>query len=48
MGDLVILEDSERQLLRAGDCLGFGPPSEVTLANQTARPCAYLVILARS
>src|SRR5712692_8552532 len=27
-GDLVILEGGDRQLLRAGDCLGFGPPSE--------------------
>ena len=46
-GDLVILEGGDRQLLRAGDCLGFGPPSEVTLANETAAPCAYLVVLAR-
>ena len=48
MGDLVILEDGERHLLSAGDCLGFGPPSEVTLANETARSCTYLVVLARS
>jgi len=31
-----------------GDCLGFGPPVEVTFANQTAAPCIYLVVLARS
>ncbi len=47
-GELVIVEGGERHLLRAGDCLGFGPPSEVTFANETARPCAYLVVLARS
>lgn len=47
-GDLVILEGDERHKLAAGDCLGFGPPSEVTLANETAAPCTYLVVLARS
>lgn len=47
-GDLAIQEGGERHLLRAGDCLGFGPPSEVTFANETAAPCTYLVVLARS
>ena len=47
-GDLVILEGGERHVLAAGDCLGFGPPSEVTFANETAAPCRYLVVLARS
>ena len=47
-GKLVILEGGERHLLGSGDCLGFGPPSEVTLANETAAPCTYLVLLARS
>ena len=47
-GELVIVEGGERHLLGAGDCLGFGPPSEVTFANETAEPCAYLVVLARS
>jgi transcriptional regulator with XRE-family HTH domain len=47
-GDLVILEGGERHVLGAGDCLGFGPPSEVTLANESAAPCTYLVVLARS
>jgi hypothetical protein len=45
---LVILEGGERHMLSVGDCLGFGPPSEVTLANESASPCAYLVVLARS
>ncbi len=47
-GELVILEGGDRHVLRAGDCLGFGPPSEVTLANETGAPCTYLVVLARS
>jgi transcriptional regulator with XRE-family HTH domain len=47
-GNLVILEGSERYALSAGDCLGFGPPSEVTLANETASTCTYLVVLART
>jgi transcriptional regulator with XRE-family HTH domain len=47
-GDLVILEDGERHVLGAGDCLGFGPPSDVTLANETATSCTYVVVLARS
>ena len=33
---------------RAGDCLGFGPPAEVTFANESAAPCTYVVALARS
>ena len=47
-GNLVIQEGGDRHELAAGDCLGFGPPSEVTLANETAVPCTYLVVLARS
>ena len=46
-GQLVIVEGGDRHLLKAGDCLGFGPPSEVTFANETAKPCTYLVVLAR-
>jgi transcriptional regulator with XRE-family HTH domain len=47
-GELVIVEGGERHALGAGDCLGFGPPSEVTLANETEAPCTYVVVLARS
>jgi transcriptional regulator with XRE-family HTH domain len=47
-GELVILEGGERHVLGAGDCLGFGPPSEVTLANETSMSCTYVVALARS
>ena len=48
VGDLIILEGGERHELGAGDCLEFGPPSEVTLANETAASCIYLVALARN
>jgi transcriptional regulator with XRE-family HTH domain len=47
-GSLVIIEAGERHVLGPGDCLGFGPPSEVSFANETAAPCAYVVALARS
>jgi transcriptional regulator with XRE-family HTH domain len=47
-GSLVIIEAGERHALAAGDCLGFGPPSEVTFANETPTPCSYVVVLARS
>ncbi len=48
MGELVLIEGGERHLLRAGDSLGFGPPAEVTYANESTRPCHYVVALARS
>jgi transcriptional regulator with XRE-family HTH domain len=47
-GALVIIEAGERFMLGIGDCLGFGPPAEVTFANETAAPCTYVVALARS
>jgi transcriptional regulator with XRE-family HTH domain len=47
-GELVVHEGGERFALRPGDCLGFGPPSEVTIANEGAGPCAYVVTLART
>jgi transcriptional regulator with XRE-family HTH domain len=47
-GELVILEGGERHELHAGDCLGFGPPGEATLANESAASCTYFVVLARS
>ena len=47
-GSLVIIEGGTRQVLAAGDCLGFGPPVETTFANETASPCTYVVALARS
>lgn len=47
-GELVVHEGGERHVLAAGDCLGFGPPSAVVIANQGPRPCSYVVVLARS
>lgn len=47
-GELVIHEGRERHVLRKGDCLGFGPPAAVVIANQGAQPCAYVVALVRS
>jgi transcriptional regulator with XRE-family HTH domain len=47
-GTLTLTEGSERHVLAAGDCLGFGPPSDVTFANEGKKPCRYIVSLARS
>ena len=47
-GTLNLTEGGETHLLQAGDCLGFGPPSEVTFANNGKKPCHYIVSLARS
>lgn len=47
-GELQVDEGGERHRLGAGDCLGFGPPSDVTIANPGTVPCTYLVVLARS
>ncbi len=47
-GELTLVEDAVRHVLAAGDCLGFGVPSDVTFANETDVPCRYLVFVARS
>lgn len=47
-GSLVVIEGADRHELRAGDCLGFGPPAAVILANEGAEPCCYLVVISRS
>ena len=47
-GSLVIIEAGARHQLGPGDCLGFGPPADVTFANETAVPCEYVVALTRS
>jgi transcriptional regulator with XRE-family HTH domain len=46
-GSLVITEGGERRELGAGDCLGFGPPADTIIANETSAPCDYVVALAR-
>jgi transcriptional regulator with XRE-family HTH domain len=47
-GELVVQQGGDRQVLKAGDCLGFGPPSDVTWANESRAPCRYVVVVARS
>ena len=47
-GRLALREGGERFELEAGDCLGFGAPSDVEFANEGNEPCRYLVALARS
>jgi hypothetical protein len=47
-GNLIITEAGVRHVLGAGDCLGFGSPSETTFANEASTTCIYLVALARS
>jgi quercetin dioxygenase-like cupin family protein len=47
-GTLTLTEGGETHLLKAGDCLGFGPPSDITFANETGKPCHYVVSLARN
>jgi transcriptional regulator with XRE-family HTH domain len=47
-GVLHVTEGGETHVLEAGDCLGFGPPSEVTFANKDKKPCRYVVALTRS
>lgn len=47
VGQLVLVEGGVRRVLEAGDALGFGPPSEVTFANEGRAACTYLVMLAR-
>jgi transcriptional regulator with XRE-family HTH domain len=47
-GKLTLTEGGVCNLLGAGDSLGFGPPSDVTYANEGDKPCIYTVALARS
>jgi transcriptional regulator with XRE-family HTH domain len=47
-GELMLTEGGERHVLKAGDSLGFGPPSDVTYANEGRKACRYIVTLMRS
>jgi transcriptional regulator with XRE-family HTH domain len=47
-GELVVHEGTERHALHAGDCLGFGDPAPVVIANQSTAPCAYIVAVVRN
>jgi hypothetical protein len=46
-GTLTLTEGGERYQLLPGDCLAFGPPSDVIFANETDAPCHYVVALDR-
>lgn len=46
-GRLEITEGDQTHTLDAGDCLAFGAPSDVILANPEDTPCRYLVVLHR-
>ena len=46
-GRLTLVEGGERHDLGPGDCLAFGPPSDVTFANETDRSTNYVVVIAR-
>jgi transcriptional regulator with XRE-family HTH domain len=47
-GTLSLTEGGVCHALKAGDSLGFGPPSEVTYCNESAASCTYIVILVRT
>ncbi len=47
-GELVVTDPDGSHLLSVGDCLGFGPPAEVTISNESAAPARYVVALTRS
>src|SRR5579872_735480 len=38
-GELVIEEGAVRHRLGAGDCLGYGPPSDCAFINESSAPC---------
>lgn len=46
-GALTIVEGGERHVLQARDCLAFGPPCDITFANETDEACRYVVVLDR-
>jgi transcriptional regulator with XRE-family HTH domain len=47
-GSLVLEEGGVRHELFAGDCLGFGPPSDTTFSNPSDTTCTYVVVVTRS
>lgn len=47
-GSLEVTEGKLSQLLECGDCLAFGPPSDVILANPGPEVSHYLVVLVRN
>lgn len=47
-GDLTFCEGDVRHLLRAGDCLALGPPSDCVFINESDADCLYAVAVLRS
>jgi transcriptional regulator with XRE-family HTH domain len=47
-GELVISDADGRHEMKAGDSLAFGPPADVTIANESDSPAHYVVALTRS
>jgi uncharacterized cupin superfamily protein len=47
-GELIVTDADGRHVLAAGDCIGFGPPADVTISNESDAPARYVVALARS
>ncbi len=47
-GKLTLVEGGDPIELAAGDCIGSGPPVDITFANETGGTCIYLVILSRT
>jgi len=47
-GTLTLREGGQTHVLEAGDSLAFGPPSEITFSNKSAKPCTYLVALVKA
>jgi transcriptional regulator with XRE-family HTH domain len=47
-GGLTIRQGNVTFELRAGDCLRFGPPREVTFENRGRTPCRYVVAVLRT
>jgi transcriptional regulator with XRE-family HTH domain len=46
-GELSIVLGAKDHVLEAGDCLRFGPPTDVTFRNPGAARCRYLIALLR-
>lgn len=46
-GELTFREGDREHVLRPGDCLELGPPTDCAYLNRSGAPCRYLVALAR-
>jgi transcriptional regulator with XRE-family HTH domain len=46
-GQLTIFEGPAEHVLKQGDRLEFGPPSDVTFRNTASAPCRYMIALLR-